>query len=97
MPPAVTIRFSPAITSVDAPTTSSGSTPSMRVGIARLADLDDAAVANADVALDDAPVIDDQRIGDHQVERACRPAWRVQLWPMPSRMTLPPPKVISSP
>ena len=40
------------------------------VGIARLADFHDAPVAHADVAFDDAPVIDDQRIGDDQVERA---------------------------
>ena len=40
------------------------------VRVARLAHLHDAAVANADVAFDDAPVIDDQRVGDHQVERA---------------------------
>ncbi len=42
----------------------------LRVGIARLADLHDAPVANADIGLHDAPVIDDQRVGDHQIERA---------------------------
>ncbi len=40
------------------------------VRIARLADLDDAAIRDADIALDDAPVVDDQRIGDDQIERA---------------------------
>src|SRR5262249_14477528 len=42
------------------------------VGIARLADADDAAVLQADVGLHDAPVVDDQRIGDHGVDRALR-------------------------
>ena len=41
-----------------------------RVGIARLADADDAAVANPDVGLDDAPVIEDHRAGDDEVGRA---------------------------
>ncbi len=42
----------------------------LRIGITRLSDFDDAAVANPDVGLDDSPMIDDQRVGDHQVERA---------------------------
>src|SRR5262249_42412039 len=42
------------------------------VGIARLADADDAAVLQPDVGLHDAPVVDDQRIGDHGVDRALR-------------------------
>ena len=40
------------------------------VGVAGLADADDAAVAHADVGLDDAPVVEDHGAGDHQV-RAC--------------------------
>ena len=39
------------------------------VGIAGLADRRDAAVLDADVALDDAPVIDDHRVGDDGVQR----------------------------
>ena len=58
-PPAVTIFPSPAMTSVDAPITMPGVTPGHQVGIARLADGDDAAVADADVGLHDAPVVDD--------------------------------------
>ena len=41
-----------------------------RVGVAGLADADDAAVADADVGLDDAPVVEDDRAGDHEVGRA---------------------------
>ena len=40
------------------------------VGIAGLADRGDAAVLDADVGLDDAPVIEDQRVGDDGVDRA---------------------------
>src|SRR6185295_5564892 len=43
------------------------------VGVAGLADADDAAVLQTDIGLHDAPVIDDQRIGDHGVDRALRP------------------------
>ena len=65
------------------------------VGIAGLADAGDAAVLDADVGLDDAPVVDDQRVGDHGVDRALGATrW---LWPMPSRITLPPPNFTSSP
>src|SRR5690606_19521636 len=39
------------------------------VGIARLADAADLAVADADIGLDDAPVVDDERVGDHRVDR----------------------------
>ena len=68
----------------------------MSVGIAGLADADDPAVPDADVGLDDAPVVDDQRVGDHQVERAAGGASRCDC-PMPSRITLPPPNLTSSP
>ena len=39
----------------------------LNVGIAGLADGADATVLDADVGFDDAPVIDDQRVGDHRV------------------------------
>ena len=39
----------------------------LHVGIAGLADAGDAAVLEADVGLDDAPVIDDERVGDDGV------------------------------
>ena len=38
-----------------------------RVGVAGLAQRDDASVADADVGLDDAPVIEDERARDHEV------------------------------
>ena len=41
-----------------------------RVGVAGLADADDAAVADADVGLDDAPVVEDHGAGDDEVGRA---------------------------
>ncbi|MNR13002.1 hypothetical protein D3C85_1293840 [compost metagenome] len=37
------------------------------VRVAGLADGGDAAVLHADVGLDDAPVVDDQRVGQHQI------------------------------
>src|SRR5690606_10120411 len=40
------------------------------VGVAGLADGDDAPALQADVGLDDAPVVDDQRIGEHRVHGA---------------------------
>ncbi len=40
------------------------------VRVAGLADADDAAVAEPDVGLDDAPVVDDQGVGDHRVDGA---------------------------
>ena len=42
------------------------------VRIAGLADLGDPAVGDRDVGLDDAPVVDDQRVGDDGVDRALR-------------------------
>ncbi len=60
-----------------------------RVGISRLAHLDDAAVADADVAFDDAPVVDDDGVGDDQIENAGALSRRdMRLFcPMPSRIT----------
>src|SRR5215471_8794485 len=40
------------------------------VRVSRFADFHDSAVADSDVSLNDAPVIDDERVGDHQIERA---------------------------
>ena len=70
MPPAVRISPLPAMISVDGPITRSGWTPSMMSGLPGLADRDDPAVADADVGLDDAPVVEDDRAGDDQVGRA---------------------------
>ena len=65
------------------------------VRVAGLADLVDAPVAQADVGLVDAGPVDDQRVGDDGVDGALGAgAWD---WPMPSRMTLPPPNFTSSP
>ncbi len=44
----------------------------LHVGVAGLADGRDAAAAQADVGLDDAPVVDDQRVGDDAVDRLGR-------------------------
>ena len=66
------------------------------VGVAGLADLVDAPVAQADVGLVDAGPVDDQRVGDDGVDRAA-PRGVAWLWPMPSRITLPPPNFTSSP
>jgi hypothetical protein len=41
-----------------------------RVGVAGLAQGDDATVRDADVGLDDPPVVEHDRSGDHQVGRA---------------------------
>ena len=68
MPPAVTILPSPAMTSVPGPMTMS--TPGWMSGLPALPMRGDAAVLDADVGLDDAPVIDDQRVGDDGVDRA---------------------------
>ncbi len=42
----------------------------LHVGIAGLADPRDAAVGDRDIGFHDAPVVDDQRVGDHGVDRA---------------------------
>ena len=59
--------------SVDGPMTRSGRDAVHGVGVAGLAERDDPAVADADVGLDDAPVVEDDRAGDHQVGRALGP------------------------
>ena len=43
------------------------------VGVARLADRHDAAIAQADVGLDDPPPVEDQGVGDHRVYRPVGP------------------------
>ena len=65
MPPAVTIMPSPAMISVPGPMTMS--TPGCTSGLPALPIAGDAAGLDADVGLDDAPVVDDQRVGDHGV------------------------------
>ena len=71
----------PAMISVDGPITRAGSTPSIDVGVAGLADRDDAPVADSDVGLDDAPVVEDDRAGDDEVRRALGAR---RQWPGPS-------------
>ena len=64
------------------------------IGVAGLADPGDAAVFDADVGLDDARAVEDQRVGDDGIDRLGHPEL---AWPMPSRITLPPPNLTSSP
>ena len=88
IPPAVTILPSPAMISVPGPMTSRGSTPFWVKRIAGLADGHDPAGTNADVALDDPPVVDDHRVGDDQVAviRAHRLLERALILPVPDRL-----------
>ena len=67
MPPAVTILPSPAMISVPGPITSRGSTPRWVSGLPDLPTATIRPVTDADVALDDPPVVDDHRVGDDQV------------------------------
>ena len=69
-PPAVRIFPSPAMISVPGPMTMV--TPGCMSGLPALPMRGDAAVLQADVGLDDAPVVDDQRVGDDGVDRAAR-------------------------
>ena len=66
------------------------------VRVAGLAERHDPAVPDADVGLDDAPVVEHDRAGDHQCPARPRRGWRSD-WPIDSRITLPPPKTASSP
>ena len=88
MPPAVQILPSPAMISVPGPMTSRGSTPALGQRVARLADGHDPAVADADVPLDDPPVVDDHRVGDDQVAvgRAHRLVERALVLAVPDRL-----------
>jgi len=73
------------------------STPGCDVRVAGLADGRDAPALEADVGLDDAPVVDDERVGDaRSVDRALGASCAGSA-PMPSRMVLPPPNFTSSP
>ncbi len=66
-PPAVRILPSPAMTSVPGPMMMS--TPGCTSGLPALPIRVDAAVQEGDVGLDDAPMVDDQRVGDDGVDR----------------------------
>ena len=68
MPPAVRIFPSPAMISVPGPMTIS--TPGWMSGLPALPMPRDAAVRDRDIGLDDAPMIDDQRVGDDRIGRA---------------------------
>ena len=70
MPPAVRIRPLPAMISVRRADHQVRVDAVHDVGVAGLAERDDPAVADADVGLDDAPVVEDDRAGDHEVGRA---------------------------
>ena len=72
IPPAVRMRPSPAMMSVDGPISRSGSHAIGDVGVAGLAERDDAALADAHVAADDAPVVEDDDVRDDDVGRALR-------------------------
>src|SRR5580704_3302744 len=95
MPPAVRIRPLPAITSVDGPMTSSGVTPSMMSGLPALPSATIrpsrtpmSALITPQWSSTTAPVI----------TRSGVPSARVATdWPIDSRITLPPPKIASSP
>ena len=68
MPPAVTILPSPAI---DLGARADDDVDSgLDVGIAGLADAGDAAAPDADIGLDDAPVVEDDGVGDDGVDGA---------------------------
>ena len=67
-PPAVRILPSPAITSVPGPMMIVDA--GLDVGVAGLADAGDAPIVQADIGFDDAPMIDDDRVGDHGVDGA---------------------------
>ena len=67
MPPAVQIRPSPGDDLRAGPDHQPRIDARLDQRIARLADGHDPAFANADVALDDPPVVDDDRVGDDQV------------------------------
>jgi hypothetical protein len=73
--PAVTIMPSPAIASVPGPMMIV--TPGLDVRVAGLADAGDAPVLDPDVALDHAPVVEHERVGDDRVDGLARGALRL--------------------
>jgi hypothetical protein len=81
--------------SVDGPIARPGVTPSWMSGLPALPIGADAAVAHADVRLHDAPVVEDDDVGDDEIGCAAGP--RHLRLSLPVAMTLPPPKVTSSP
>src|ERR1700722_6968175 len=95
MPPAVRIKPLPAMTSVDGPMTSPGVTPSMMSGLPALPSatirpsrMPMSALITPQWSSTTAPVM----------TRSGVPSARVATdWPIDSRMTLPPPKMASSP
>jgi hypothetical protein len=66
----------------------------LHVGVAGLADAADPPVLDADVRLHDAPVVEDERVGDHGVRRL-----RANTLALPHAVAdhLPPPNFTSSP
>ncbi len=95
MPPAVRILPLPPITSVDGPITSAGSTPSMVSGLPALpmptirpSRTPTSAFTTPQWSSTTTPV----------TTRSGAPSARVAVdWPIDSRITLPPPKITSSP
>ena len=71
-PPAVRIRPSPEITSVDGADDQVGVDAVGDVGVAGSAQCHDSAVPDAHVGLDDAPVVEDDDVGDDGVEGSVR-------------------------
>ena len=92
-PPAVRILPSPAITSVPGPTMMS--TPGWMSGLPALPMAWMRPSLMRDVGLHDPPMVEDDGVGDDGVDGAARRV--IWLWPMPSRITLPPPNFTSSP
>ena len=67
----------------------------LRIRVACLANFVDAPILQTHIRLVDAGVVDNQRVGDDGIDRP--PARVVCACPMPSRITLPPPNLTSSP
>lgn len=65
------------------------------VRVASFADFVNFAVFDTDIGLDDAPPVDDQRIGNHRIYRPISTGNGGLS--MPSRITFPPPNFTSSP
>ena len=68
--------------------------PRLNVRVAGLADAGNPPALDTDVGLDDAPMVQDQGIGDDGIGHLRRGS---RDCPIPSRMTLPPPNLTSSP
>ena len=97
MPPGVAIRPSPAITSVPAPTTRFGLTPSITYGLPALPM---PAMRPSLIPMSALTIPNIGSITMTLVITRSRAPWSLRkpgVWPMPSRIVLPPPKTISSP